>query len=164
MDQERFDQMTRTLASGHSRRGLLKGLSGTAIGGLLVAAGLGEAAAKPEKPCKSPNTRHGRGRNAVCCTPAQTYDAATNTCVTPVLCSPDCDGKCGGASDGCTGTCDAICPSTCPQVDCNIGIDPGDGNPCWYTPTGIAGVACNNLYYGVGAGVCDAWGNCVEPI
>jgi hypothetical protein len=163
MDQERFDHITRTLATGQSRRGLLKGLTGTAIGGLLVAAGIGETAAKPEVPCKAPNAKYGKGRNAVCCTPGQTYNASTNACITPTPCTPDCTGKCGGASDGCTGTCNATCPSTtCPQVDCNIAIDNGDGT-CWYTPAGNAGATCNNLYYGVGAGICDNMGNCLPP-
>jgi hypothetical protein len=49
VDQERFDQLTRTLAMGQSRRGLLKGLTSTAIGGLLSAVGLGETAAKGGK-------------------------------------------------------------------------------------------------------------------
>ena len=40
--------MTRTLATGQTRRGLLKGLTGTAIGGMLAAAGLrGTALAAP---------------------------------------------------------------------------------------------------------------------
>ena len=46
MDQERFDQIARTLASGQSRRDVLKGLTGTAVGGLLATIGIGEAAAK----------------------------------------------------------------------------------------------------------------------
>ena len=40
MDQERFDQLTRTVSSGASRRGLRKTLTGTAMGGLLVVVGL----------------------------------------------------------------------------------------------------------------------------
>ena len=46
MDSERFDQLTRTLASGQSRRSLLKGLTGTAVAGLLAAAGVHDAAAR----------------------------------------------------------------------------------------------------------------------
>ena len=38
MDQERFDRITRTLASGQSRRGVLKGVTGMAVGGLLAVA------------------------------------------------------------------------------------------------------------------------------
>jgi hypothetical protein len=65
MDQERFDRITRTLSSGQSRRSLLKGVTGTAIGGLLTSVGLAEASAKG--PCKTPNTKCGKGKNAVCC-------------------------------------------------------------------------------------------------
>ena len=160
MDQERFDHITRTLASGQTRRGVLKGLTGMVAGGLLAAIGVSEAAAKPQVPCKAPNTKYGKGRYAVCCIPGQTYNAATNACVTPTSCTPDCTDKCGGVSDGCGGFCNATCPSTCPQVDCNIGYDDGNGG-CWYTPTGVGGVPCNNLNYGVGAGICDTSGNCV---
>ncbi len=160
MEQERFDRITRTLATGQSRRDILKGMTGAALGGALAAVGLADASAKG--PCKAPNTKYGKGRNAVCCTPDQTYDASTNTCVTPITCTPDCAGKCGGISDGCGGTCDATCPNTCKHVDCNTAIQEEDGT-CWYTPTGVGGVPCNNLYYGVGAGICDTMGNCLPP-
>lgn len=159
MDQERFDRITRTLATGQSRRSVLKGLTGTAFGGLLAAVGIADAAAKPEVPCKAPNHKCGKGRYAACCSSSQVCD--NGTCVTPNTCVGDCTGKCGGVSDGCTDTCDATCPSTtCPQVDCNIAYDNGDGT-CWYTPTGVGGVSCNNLHYGSGAGTCDTMGNCV---
>ncbi|CAA9570449.1 MAG: hypothetical protein AVDCRST_MAG19-2725 [uncultured Thermomicrobiales bacterium] len=36
MDAERFDHLTRALASGRSRRSLLKGLTGTAVAGPLA--------------------------------------------------------------------------------------------------------------------------------
>lgn len=49
MDQERFDQMTRALASGQSRRGVLKGLVGSVLGGALAGMGLASGAAKPAK-------------------------------------------------------------------------------------------------------------------
>ena len=47
MDKERFDRITRRLASGQSRRGVLKGLVGSALGGTLAAMGLASGAAKP---------------------------------------------------------------------------------------------------------------------
>lgn len=65
MDQERFDRFTRTLASGQSRRDVLKGLTATAIGGLLAAVGTADAGAKG--PCRAPNTKCGKGRSAQCC-------------------------------------------------------------------------------------------------
>jgi hypothetical protein len=136
-------------------------MTGAALGGALAAMGLADASAKGA--CKAPNTKYGKGRNAVCCTPGQTYDASTNACVTPNICTPDCTGKCGGVSDGCTGTCDAVCVSNCRQIDCNTAIDAGDGT-CWYTPDyAQEGAICHNLNYGVGDGVCDGAGNCVAP-
>lgn len=47
MVQQTFDALTRSLASGQSRRGVLKGLTGMAVGGLLAAVGVVEAEAKP---------------------------------------------------------------------------------------------------------------------
>ena len=47
MDKERFDRITRRLASGQSRRGVRKGLVGSALGGTLAAMGLASGAAKP---------------------------------------------------------------------------------------------------------------------
>jgi hypothetical protein len=180
MDQERFDQITRSLAAGKSRRGFLKSLVGTAFGGALAAAGIADASAKPEVPCKFPNHKCGKGRYAKCCSSSQVCNS-DGTCGAPSACVPSCDGKCGGASDGCGGTCDATCCvadcagkyggvsdgcngtcDACPPVGCNTGYPNGDGT-CWYTPTGPYGAVCNNLYYGVGQGVCDNNGNCVLP-
>jgi len=76
MDQERFDRITRTLGSGQSRRGLLKGLTGTAIGGLLVSVGLAEASAKG--PCKSPGCS--KGKNPICSSYAGTCTDISETC------------------------------------------------------------------------------------
>lgn len=42
---------------GKTRRGLLKGLTGTGIGGLLATVSVGEAAAKPVAPCKGLDRR-----------------------------------------------------------------------------------------------------------
>ena len=86
MDRDRFDRMTRSFATGQSRRGLLKGVAATAIGGLLATAGLADASAKESKgkgPCKSPSARCGRGKDAVCCESG--------------VCNPD--GTCGTRSN-----------------------------------------------------------------
>jgi len=40
MEQERFDRITRALTTRHSRRGVLKGMTGAALGGALAAVGL----------------------------------------------------------------------------------------------------------------------------
>ncbi len=62
MDSQRFDDLSRTLATARSRRGALKTLAGGALGGLLGLVGVREAAAAcraPKKPCE-------KGRQ--CCT------------------------------------------------------------------------------------------------
>ncbi len=46
MEQERFDRITRALTTRHSRRGVLKGMTGAALGGALAAVGLADASAK----------------------------------------------------------------------------------------------------------------------
>ena len=46
MDQERFDAITRTLASGISRRGVLRTLGGVSAGGVLAVVGRGTVAAR----------------------------------------------------------------------------------------------------------------------
>jgi hypothetical protein len=76
MDQERFDRITRTLASGQSRRGLLKGLTGTAIGGLLATVGIAEASARGA--CREPGCS--KGKNAVCSSYAGSCSDITGVC------------------------------------------------------------------------------------
>jgi hypothetical protein len=49
MDSEHFDGLVRGLAGGTSRRGLLRQLTGAALGGVLVAVGTSEAEAKKKK-------------------------------------------------------------------------------------------------------------------
>ncbi len=49
MDHSRFDDLTRALATTHSRRQFLKTFAAGAAGGLLAALGGGQAAAKPCK-------------------------------------------------------------------------------------------------------------------
>jgi len=138
MDQERFDELTRTLASGQSRRGLLKGLTGTAIGGLLAAVGLSETSAKPEVPCKSPNHRCGKGKNAVCCTSSQVCD--NGACITPPqdLClGKDCDDN-----------------NECTTDYCSEGV-------CFHRLN--TGGLCSSPDGSVGTGRCNSMGGC-DPI
>jgi hypothetical protein len=67
MDQERFDAITRTLASGISRRGVLRTLGGVSAGGVLAVVGRGTAAAKG-RPCKNGGTPCNSGKHFQCCT------------------------------------------------------------------------------------------------
>ena len=70
MDSERFDTLTRTLASGMSRRGVLRTLGGVSAGGVLAVVGRGTAEAG--KPAKCPRScLVGKGKNATCCGPNQ---------------------------------------------------------------------------------------------
>jgi hypothetical protein len=127
MDQQKFDAFTRTLASGQSRRGLLKGLTGTAIGGLLAAVGIAEAGAKPKtnEPCTAPNTKcgKGKGKNAVCVntqTDAANCGSCGNTCAATESCvggQCECPAiTCSGLETVNPGTCQCTCPHT--TYDC----------------------------------------------
>jgi len=82
MDQERFDQLTRGLAAGTTRRGMVRQFTGAALGGILVAAGLSEAGAKKKKhghgkgKGKTNDSSAGQDKVAVC-----HYDADAQTYV-----------------------------------------------------------------------------------
>ena len=110
MDSNRFDDLTRALGGGQSRRRMLKALGGAA----LAAAGLTRIDGADAAACKSPNVRCGKGKDAVCLDPADlAFDeancgACANQCDFGSLC---CDGACvnGGISGG-QGCCsDAQC-------------------------------------------------------
>jgi hypothetical protein len=76
MDQEQFDQITRTLASGLSRRGVLRMLSAVGAGGVLAVVGRGTTEAG--KPVKCPRANQcGKGKQAQCCTCKQTCTGGT---------------------------------------------------------------------------------------
>ena len=79
MDAKQFDSVARALGQGNSRRGVVRTLTGAAVGGILVAVGVGEAGAKKkygggggrvtaEGKCPKPNLRCGKGKYAECCT------------------------------------------------------------------------------------------------
>ena len=129
MDSERFDTITRTLASSNSRRGVVRTLTGAAVGGLLVAVGIGEAEAKKKhggrhsvtaqgRPCKNGGIPCGKGKNFQCCLNGDTCSGGE--CVT-VPCPPykirsagvcvyPCDenpcAACGSGSGDCKGNAD----------------------------------------------------------
>ena len=63
MDQERFDEVARGLASGISRRGMVRNLTGTAIGGILVAVGTSDAGARKKKRGSGKGKRRSQGRS-----------------------------------------------------------------------------------------------------
>src|SRR5215211_2747902 len=94
MDSNRFDDLTRTLGGGQSRRRMLKVLGGAA----LAAAGLTRIDGAEAAACKSPNVRCGKGKDAVCVDPASFATDVANCGACGNVCA---DGEicCGG---GCT--------------------------------------------------------------
>jgi len=117
MDGDRFDDLTRTLASGRSRRSMVRGIMGTAIGGLLAAVGIADVEAKPETrgPCKAPNTKCGMGKGAVCCTSSEV--CRDGACCTPEDAATTCDGQCGMVTNNCGQEIDCgLCPRAAPPV------------------------------------------------
>lgn len=61
MDQKKFDELTRKLTDGASRRGVVRGLLGGATAGIATAVGLSAADAKrKKKKCDAPKSKCGR--------------------------------------------------------------------------------------------------------
>jgi hypothetical protein len=112
MDDRRFDSIARSLAEGHSRREVLKGLlglGGVAAAGIAIASGDVEAARRgfsgPTIPTPPPPP------------PTPVPLPPTPTATGPA-CVPNCDGvTCG--DDGCGGSCGSCSGSTqCIAGDC----------------------------------------------
>lgn len=174
MDQNRFDQLTRTLGAGRSRRGALKALLGGALGGAAAVLGAGTTdaatAAKSPKPdcCPSASPKlcgltctntitdpnHCGGCGAAC--PAgQTCSAGH--CVAKSngqSCTLDTECASGHCADGVC--CNAVCGGGCQS--CN---QPGHLGACTSTSTPVAshggcasdGSVCKGTCNGV-SGAC----------
>jgi hypothetical protein len=118
MDHERFDVIARTLASGVSRRGVLRTLSGVGAGGVLTAIGRENVTAKS---CKKFLRCGGRGHDKTCCEYEVTAcHPQTNTCqsctATYQTCDPNTtfccfeqEGGCGQHGDCASGDPDTFC-------------------------------------------------------
>ena len=124
MDQDRFDDLARTLASTTSRRTVLKSLAGGAAGGLLALLGVGEAAADPAG-CKRNGQKwkepsqccSGTCANGTCvvatpnswscfCTDEQIIFCSSEPCRSEnilAFCALQCADHGGGGGGGCTG-------------------------------------------------------------
>jgi hypothetical protein len=155
MDQEQFDQITRTLASGNSRRGLVRTLTGAALGGILVAGGVSEAGAKKKNKKKQGGGRHdvtaqkgrqckngtppcgtGKGKNFLCCASDKVCNgsscvacgADTQSCCSGSRCNGDLGCNGGGTCEAC-GADGRLC---CAGSVCNAGLgcDGGTCRPC----------------------------------
>ena len=127
MDQERFDEFARGLVSGITRRGMVRNLTGAALGGILAARGASESEARKKKGGK-------RKKRRQACTPKTCAElgrtcgtAPDDGCGNPLDCGPEsvcgdetstncCGGKCckangvlcGSNSECCNGDCRGI--------------------------------------------------------
>lgn len=147
MDDSRFDRLSRQLAEGGTRRGLLRALTGVSLvgAGALLVAEEGDAKARRGSGVQS---EHWRKKKRAYCLNGQTIrryrrkqekllaqGATLGKCTEPV-CTPDCAGKeCG--PDGCGGACGAGCTGeTCctSEGTCVVGTTPEacgtGGNMC----------------------------------
>jgi hypothetical protein len=162
MDQERFDHLARGLASDISRRGMVRQLTGAALGGVLVAVGGSAAGAKKKK------HSHGKGNGnstkpdkvAVC-----HYDAEAQTWVAITVSQAgwdnghskhkkdfqqaDKNGCCLGSD--CAGLSDACNKGTCVVDEKRVGA-------CQAAPTPGAVCGASNLC--VSRRICQADGTC----
>src|SRR4051794_8877408 len=103
MDHDRFDSLTRVFGSGRSRRGVLKGLTGMAVGGLLAAVGIGEAGAAPPtgKPSKCYGDHSSCTNGKQCCS-----GTCTNRTCAPAVPVDPCAGKnCNDGNECTTDSC-----------------------------------------------------------
>lgn len=171
MDGNRFDELTRGLAHGRSRRGVMKGL-GAAVLGAAGLARLGGVEAKTT--CR--NAGHPCEGNQTCCDGlvcvASGPGAALRCAACPdgtviddgACCTPDshdvtCAGKCGPVVNNCGQTVDCGSPiTTCPAGACGS-VDDGCGGtldcgPCC-TP---AAAACS-----ANADCCSGVCACGDP-
>ena len=150
MDDRRFDALTRTFASGASRRNLLKGMVGAIFGGAAVATRLDSAGAQGctvVEECEDGNP----------CT--------TNTCSGGVCTNPWIDGCCTSAiecedNNPCTTNTCVANACTNPWIDgcCTSAIECEDNNPCT-TNTCVAN-ACTNPWID---GCCTSELECATP-
>ena len=149
MDAERFDRLTRQLATGHTRRGMLRGLLGTVLAGTVLT-----RQSSPARAAICVNASTG-----TVCTCETAAACTTNGCGGDGCCTPNCDGTTCG-DDGCGGLC--ACP---------LGLQCSDGvcgmAPC--TPT-CDGKTCGDDGCGGSCGTCqkrgqtcNSVGQCVTP-
>jgi hypothetical protein len=168
MEQDRFDDLTRALARGTSRRQALKLLGGSLAGGLLAFLGVGEAAAdnlcKPiGKKCNKTSQCCGVANATVTCNGTcqvgackagfgNCDDNPANGCETPLNTNTNC-GACGNA---CTedqtcqdGKCVSVCPPS-PACSDTCHCDPGQ--------TCVNGTCCSGQV--CGSTCCDFFETC----
>ncbi len=160
MDDGRFDALVRSLATGSSRRQVLRRILG--LGGAVVASSTVLEADAARRPTPAPVVPKCPGR--------QTWKNGACTCPddAPVKCGPDCCTHSGtgpvepGQSVCCDGAC---CFGECygEEMCCPYGQEycavAGECCPAGWT-------CCNDTYFGVGCippGKCCAETDCVSP-
>ena len=125
MDQDRFENLTRALATATTRRQALKTLAGGAAGGLLALLGMGEASAagcqKTGKKCKA---------HKECC---------SGNCVNGVCCAGLFQ-PCEHDADCCGGICDLYSQEPGRTTQC---LQPCDPNVLGSCPPGAGSFCCN---------------------
>jgi hypothetical protein len=167
MDQDRFDTLTRVLATPASRRGVLRRARFAGIAAILGAAfGLPRIASANHCDyigcgCAS-GTRHACGRGLVCCPSSPGLPGGAGVCAP----AGQCGGACVDQGDACPAYCNwgDACPDCCSGFcgdfgSCGQSSCSGVGCACTtgtYGPCD-AGLVCCPIYPGLagGAGVCQ---------
>ncbi len=143
MDGSRFDDLTKVLAAGTSRRRMLNGLLGGAAAGALSLVGLRRAGASHGRPAGATCIRNEQCASGIC-------DPQTRRCAcTPTISCP-AGQTCGTAEDGCGGT-----------LECGTCTGTGErcvSGQCVCTPDNAA--ACTGLECGIATNNCDQTVSC----
>ena len=163
MDDRRFDALTRTLATGSTRRGAVRRLAGAAA---LLAGVFSQRQPAAAHHCShegcgcSTGTQHPCGKGLVCCPSSPGTPGGAGVCTPHHQCGPtcidqgdSCPNHCS-RNDGCDGCCTGYCGG---HGHCDsppgLGLACGGGqaNPCYY------GLVCCSYVPGLagGAGVCE---------
>jgi hypothetical protein len=180
MDHQRFDAITRAMAGGTSRRRVLKGLAGGALGGLVALVGMGDAEARRCRPI---------GRNcrahADCCTDHCNNDGDLYQCTCPPGLG-DCDGdgacetdvttvtNCGACGNDCSagqpantiaactlGQCSYACRTGFGDCDGDLNDDGGGGCETNLNSFSTCGSCTNDCATRTNAVGCSSSGQCI---
>jgi len=175
MDGNRFDELTRRLASGSSRRSFLKRSLATLAGSIGIGAATGVDAARPT-PTPAPLRCPGRQTpcGSQCCCPAGTTKCAAECCSSTAQCCDGacCNGQCFGEELCCpTGriVCNGAClqrGQCCTDANCQSGWKCGIETP--HVCTCVPQYDCESFELECGAfedecGNIDNCGSCPEP-
>lgn len=160
MDEQRFDDLTRRLATATSRRQMLRGLAAGATATILIRFRPDKTAAKAADDCK----RDGKAckKDKQCCGDAICSNVVNGrgVCCTPATCPP---GECGTIGDGCGGTIDCVDFDTDPNNCGGYGIQCENGDcvqGICEEPCGNDGLCPDACYFEC---PCGSVGGCNDP-